>query len=48
MPVVLVVGVLAAGVALAIAGYLGPDDGGTLELAGLTLIAISVWKGLFN
>ena len=50
------VALLGAGVTLTLAGYLGPEDGGVLELVGLIIVAIGValgvaaayphWKGL--
>lgn len=38
--------VLWAGVVLALAGFFGPRDGGVLELVGLVLVAIAIWKGI--
>jgi hypothetical protein len=39
--------VLLAGVVLTLAGFFGPEDEGALELCGLLLIGIAIWKGVF-
>jgi len=36
--------VLIVGAVLTLAGYFGPEDGGTLELFGLILVSIAIWK----
>jgi hypothetical protein len=32
------------GAILAVIGYLGPEDGGTLELIGLAILAVALYK----
>lgn len=38
--------VLLAGVVLTLAGFFGPEDEGTLEIIGLIIVGIALWKGI--